>query len=59
MSTASFERSFVFTKEKSVKEISKQFHSPEKITLRTRDYEADKQKGIALLTQRFSTSETR
>lgn len=59
MSTASFERSFVFSSEESVSIISNELVNPKKVKLKKRDYEADKIKGISLLQQRFSKLETR
>lgn len=58
MATASFEKSFVVTDEQSVKQIRESLANPRQIKAKKRDYRAENKRGIQLLKQRLSNSET-
>ncbi|MBF7073982.1 hypothetical protein ISG33_11280 [Glaciecola sp. MH2013] len=58
MATASFERSFVVTDSDAIKQLHNDLQNPRKVTIVTRDRKADSEKGIELLKQQLSNSET-
>ena len=58
MATASFERSFVVTDSDAINQLHKDLENPRKVTIITRDKKADSEKGIELLKQQLSNSET-
>ena len=58
MATASFERSFVVTNNDAINQLHKDLENPRKVTIITRDKKADSEKGIELLKQQLSNSET-
>ena len=58
MATASFERSFVVTDSDAIKQLHNDLQNPRKVTIITRDKKADSEKGIKLLKQQLSNSET-
>jgi hypothetical protein len=58
MATASFERSFVVTDSDAIKQLHNDLQNPRKVTIITRDKKADSEKGIELLKQQLSNSET-
>lgn len=58
MATASFNKDFVVTDKKSIQQLKNDFNKPHVVTVKVRDYEKDKVKGISLLRQRLSTLET-
>ncbi len=58
MATASFERSFVVTDSDAISQLHKDLENPRKVTIITRDKKADSEKGIELLKQQLSNSET-
>jgi hypothetical protein len=58
MATTSFNKDFVISDTKSIKAFQAQVASPRKIVITPRDLQADKVKGIQLLKQQLSASET-
>jgi len=58
MATVSFEKSFVVKDEESIKRIQYDLTHPRMVTIPKRDYRLDSKRGIKLLKQRLSRSET-
>jgi len=58
MATAFFEKSFVVKNRDSITQIKEELANLIKISVKRRDYKADKKKGITLLKQQLSASET-
>jgi hypothetical protein len=58
MATVSFDKSFVVRDEESIKQIHYDLEHPRPVRIPKRDYRADSKRGIQLLKQRLSRSET-
>lgn len=58
MATTSFDKSFVVTDQESIDRIYNDLAHPRLIKVAKRDYKAEGAKGIKLLKQRLSNSET-
>lgn len=58
MATASFGKSFVVKDKESIDRIHRDLAHPRLIKVKKRDYKAENGKGILLLKQRLSNSET-
>ncbi|WP_133493130.1 hypothetical protein [Alcanivorax sp. 24] len=58
MATASFDKSFVVKDKQSIDQIHQDMANPRHIKVKKRDYTAESKRGIELLKQRLSDSET-
>lgn len=58
MVTTSFDKSFVIKDEQSIARIHQDLATPRQVKVKKRDYKAENQRGIALLKQQLSNSET-
>lgn len=58
MATVSFDKNFVVSDKKSIEKIYQDLAAPRRIIVKKRDYESENQRGIQLLKQRLSSSET-
>lgn len=58
MATASFEKSFVVKDKRSIDRIHQDLATPRLIKVKKRDYKAENARGVQLLKQRLSSSET-
>ena len=58
MATTSFDKDFKVTDDALIKKFKNAAVNPKKITVKKRDYESDKSKGIQLLTRQLSNSGT-
>lgn len=58
MATASFDKSFVVHDKQSIDRIHQDLANPRHIKVKKRDYKAESKRGIQLLKQRLSNSET-
>jgi len=58
MTTASFNKDFVVTDEKSIQQLKSELYKPRVVKVKPRDHKRDKVKGISLLRQRLSNLQT-
>jgi len=58
MATTSFDKDFEVTDKSVIKKFKCDGENPRKVSVKKRDYESDKARGIALLKQQLSDLET-
>ena len=58
MATVSFDKSFVVRDEESIERIHRDLEHPRVVRVATRDFKEENKRGIKLLKQRLSNSET-
>ncbi len=58
MATTSFNKDFIITDSKSIRQFRDDLQKPQIVTVKNRDHKKDKVKGICLLKQRLSNLET-
>lgn len=58
MATTSFDREYVVTEIKSANKLSSDMEKPVKVQAAKRDYAKERQKGVRILKQQFSSLET-
>lgn len=58
MATSSFDQHFIVSDRDSIAQLRKDIDNPRKIAIKERDYEKDREEGIALLKQKLSNLQT-
>ncbi|EGQ8100786.1 hypothetical protein MW374_004106 [Vibrio parahaemolyticus] len=58
MATTSFDKNFVVTDEVAIAKFKNAAKNPRKVSVKKRDYESDKEKGIQRLVRKLSNSAT-
>lgn len=58
MATTSFDKNFIVTDEKAIAKFKRSTTAPRKVTVKQRNYESDKEKGIQRLKLKLLSSAT-